>query len=54
MRNAQNQMAGHRPLPSGTANETMTFHSMLSEAGLNASLCLEWLLDRVENPEART
>ncbi len=47
MRNAQTNRAGTTP-----AFDTLTLHTLLSEAGLVASLGLEWLMDRVESREA--
>ncbi|WP_319826514.1 hypothetical protein [Thalassovita sp.] len=47
MRNAQTNQTGIAP-----DNDTLTLHALLTEAGLTASLGLEWLLDRVESREA--
>ncbi|WP_168733224.1 hypothetical protein [Thalassobius vesicularis] len=52
MRNARTQRAGHAPLTSGPADDQLTLRSMMSEAGLTGGIWLDWILDRIETPEA--
>ncbi|WP_420567806.1 hypothetical protein [Thalassovita sp.] len=51
MRNAQIFVAGHPPRSSGLANEK-SIRRLMTEAGMSAGICLEWLLDRFEHSEA--
>ncbi|MGH1357030.1 MAG: hypothetical protein ACRBBS_18425 [Thalassovita sp.] len=51
MRNAHNTMAGHPPRSSGSATETHSIRRLMTEAGMSAGICLEWLIDRFERPE---
>jgi hypothetical protein len=52
MRNAQDFVAGHPPRSSGPANDTQSIRRLMTEAGMSAGICLEWLLDRFEYSEA--
>jgi hypothetical protein len=57
MRNAQIFVAGQTPRSSGLANDTSirepSIRRLMTESGMSAGICLEWLLDRFEHSEIR-
>ena len=51
MRNAQYPSAGHAPRTSGSATNPQSIRRLMTEAGMSAGICLEWLFDRIESQE---
>jgi hypothetical protein len=51
MKNARNSEVGPPPFVGGSNPDPQSIRRLMTEAGLSAGFCLEWLFDRIESQE---